>query len=336
MSDTDPTPELFTLDAIAKSISDFEALLRIKQKQLPAGSSIEAAGLAALEMLEVYNGNVKSNPSQDHRNEWREAVALADMLRKVLSVDGHPCFAELWPHLLLLLGKSNIALNVWNPSIDADANKVFELYMALILARLTSSVELDHPKHSSGGKNPDVIAELDGSSWAFACKVMHSKSPKSLLDRVRDGIDQIEACNAKHGIVVISLKNLIPHEAFWESMPKSDIWDLLVARPSQSVIGATMLQEWCATAQQQILKVFTDPEKDFRALFTGKKAIPAVLLHLCTTVSASVDDKPSFHFLRMFGTLNVDPLTEEVLAILEKLNRSLHNRSVSPLVSTEM
>jgi hypothetical protein len=234
------------------------------------------------------------------------------------------------------LAQTNIALNVWNPITDGDANKIFELYIALIISRLTTSLELDHPKHSSGGTNPDVIAELDGKRWAFACKVMHSKKIKTFRDRVREGIDQIERSDAERGIVVISLKNLIPHEAFWEEMPKSELFDMLADRPSQGVIGAEMLQKWCAAAQHQILKVFPDPERDFSALFTGKKAIPAVLLHLCSTVSASMNDKPSFHFLRMFGTVNVAPLPDDVLTLLEKLNRSLHNRSIAalaPLVS---
>jgi hypothetical protein len=330
MITADYIPEQFTLDAMAESISAFEDLLRRKQENLPAGSSIETAGLAVLEMLEIYKGNVQSDPSQDHRKEWREAVALADMLRKVLSADGHPCFDDLWPHILLLLGQANIALNVWNPSIDADANKIFELYMALIISRLTSSLELDDPEHSSGGTNPDVIADLEGARWAFACKVMHSRSPQTFLNRVREGIEQIENSNADQGIVVISLKNLLPHDDYWTLGPvQPGLWNELMPRAIEPEIVARMFNHFCAGYHQKVIDLFPNGPEGFRNLFTNKKATPVVLLHLCSTVSASVNDKPSFHFMRMLCALTEDPLPDGVLTMLNNLNLSLHNRFTS-------
>jgi hypothetical protein len=212
--------------------------------------------------------------------------------------------------------------------------------MALIISRLTSSLELDHPKHSSGGTNPDVIAELEGSRWAFACKVMHSDSPKTFLDRVREGIDQIERSDAEYGIVVISLKNLLPHDDYWAPPAvKSDLWDLLMPGAIEAEIVARMFQRFCADYHQRVIAQFPNGQEGFRDLFTGTKTIPVVLLHLCSTVSASVNDKPNFNFMRMFCALTEDPLPDDVLTLLEKLNRSLHNRSIAvpaPLVSPEI
>jgi hypothetical protein len=166
-------PELFPPEEIVQVIFGFEKLIGQKQKSLnfPRGSQIEKAGLAAIEILDKFKRKIPHDFSKDKSKEWRQAIALADMLRKVLRAVKHPCFDKLWPHLILLLGDANIALNVWNRKEDSDANKIFELYMALVLAPLCPHLDLDDPKHSSGGTNPDIIAKLDGSEWAFSCKV---------------------------------------------------------------------------------------------------------------------------------------------------------------------
>ena len=231
---------------------------------------------------------------------------------------------------MLLLGDGNIALNVWNPPSDAQANKVFELYMALVVAPLSQDLELDHPVHSSGGKNPDVIAELDGVRWGFSCKVMHTDSTKTFVERVRGGIDQIQRSVAAKeidcGVVVVSLKNLLPHDYFWTMPANSEIWNLVMPGPIQPEIVARMFQRFCAGFHKKVIAEFPDGASGFQNLFKGTKAVPAVLLHLCSTVSASLDGKPSFHFMRMFGALHVRPLPPDLQAIFEKLNLSLHNR----------
>jgi hypothetical protein len=323
-------PEIFTLDEIVKSISDFEQLLRQKQSSilLPPGSPIETAGLAALEMLDTFKRNVPHDTRQDHRTEWRQAIALADMLRKVLRIAGHPRFDRIWPHVLLLLGNTNTALNVWNRKEDQDANKIFELYMALVLAPLCPDLELEDPKHSAGGKNPDVIAPLNGSRWAFACKVMHSASPNAFIQRVREGVKQIQDSDAEKGIVVISLKNLLQHDFFWTMTANSQVWNLVMPGPVQPEIARRMFVHYCKSYHHQIIQKLLGGPAAFNDVFKNTKAVPAVLLHLCSTICVVDQEKSSFHFLRMFGSLNADPLPRDVQTTLEKLNNSLHGRFV--------
>src|SRR5688572_16292555 len=78
---------------------------------------------------------------------------------------------------------------------------------------------MDDPEKSSGGTNPDIIAEIGGVPWTIACKVMHSPLTKSLLDRVREGIDQINRSvahkSAQREMVMISLKNVLNHNELW-------------------------------------------------------------------------------------------------------------------------
>jgi hypothetical protein len=329
-------PEIFTLEEIVKSVFAFEDLIRQKQAplQLPPGSPIETAALAALEMLETFRRNVPHDTKRDHRNAWRQAIALADILRKVLRVAGHPRFDQIWPHLLLLLGKSNIALNVWNPKEDQDANKVFELYMALVLAPLCSDLELEDPKHSASGKNPDVIASLNGSRWAFACKVMHSPSPNAFIQRVREGIKQIQRSNADKGVVVVSLKNLLPHDEYWTVKREVGIADLIYSATIDPAVVTGDLLAICAGYHGLVIHELLGGPAAFNDLFKDTKAVPAVLLHLCTTVGAMTSGKPTFHYLRMFCSLNADPLPADLLATMEKLNQSLHGRVAPPAATT--
>lgn len=322
-------PEVFTLDQIIQSISDFETLVREKQKSPFYGASITTAGNAALEMLDTFKRNVPRDTMNDHRIEWNKAVALGDMLRKVLRAKDHPRFDRLWSHILLLLGKTNIALNVWNPKEDQDANKIFELYMALVLAPLSPDLEPEDPKHSAAGKNPDVITQLDGSRWAFACKVMHTDSAETFLQNVRKGVDQIQKSNAEKGIVVISLKNQLTHDEYWLSgRSQTSLADFLAPGVVDTAIVTARLTRICQKYHYQVITQLLGGPAAFNDIFKNTKAVPTVLLHLCTTVLVPNDGKPNFRFMRMFGTLSTDPLPPDLHATLEKLNLSLHNRSV--------
>jgi len=322
------TPEVFKLDQIVQSVLDFENLVREKQKSPFYGSSITSAGNAVLEMLDTFKRNVPHDTMHDHRIAWRKAVALGDMLRKVLRAKNHPRFDQLWPHILLLLGNANIALNIWNPKEDQDANKIFELYMALVLAPLCPDLEPEDPKQSAAGKNPDVIAQLDGARWAFACKVMHTDSAETFLQNVRKGVDQIQKSDAEKGIVVISLKNQLPHDEFWLSgRPQTSLADFLLPGTVDTAIVAVRLQEFCVRYHHRVITELLGGPAAFNDVFKDTKAVPAVLLHLCTTILVPNDGKPNFRLMRMFGALSTDTLPADLHATLEKLNLSLHNRS---------
>jgi len=322
------SPEIFSFQEIVQLMFEFEEFVIQKQAslKLPFGSPIEAAGLSAIEMLETFRRNIPHDAQRDHRKEWRQAIALGDMLRKVMRATSHPSFDKIWPHVMLLLGTGNIALNMWNPKEDSDANKIFELYMALVLAPLCPNLELDGPVRSSGGKNPDVIAELEGSRWAFSCKVMHSDSPETFVQRVQDGIRQIQRSDADKGIVVVSLKNLLPHDEYWTVKRLPTLADYIYFGPIDHRLVIRHLLEICGSCHQQVINDQLGGSAAFNDLFKGTKVVPAVLLHLCTTVGAMANGKPSIHLLRMFCSLNAAPLPADVLATLERLNNSLHGR----------
>lgn len=332
-------PELFSPDDIVQVILEFEKLVGRKREglNLPIGSQIESAGLTAIEMLGKFRENIPPDFQFESSEKWRQAIALGDMLRKVMRAVDHHSFDKLWPHIMLLLGDANIALNVWNSIRDADANKVFELYVALVAAPLCEKLDLDHPKHSSAGKNPDVIAEFDGNSWAFACKVMHADKSKTFLDRVKEGIEQIQECpNADQGLVVISLKNLLPHNQYWHQKREQSLADMLC--PGLVDFGAVAddIQRISDDYHQKVINELLGGSDGFNALFHEKKAVPAVFLHFSTTILFLNEGKPSFHLVRAFASMSADPLPDDVWEKLKKLNLSLHNRVEKFDQSTEI
>jgi hypothetical protein len=324
----EPGREIFTLEAIVQSIYDFEKLIQERNKslRLPPGSPIETASLAALQMLETFSRDLPQDTKQDYRREWCQAVALGEMLRKVMNVANHPFFDRLWSHVQLLLGDSNIALNVWNPKEDSGANKVFELYVALVLAPICTDLDLDHPVHSSAGKNPDVIAQLDGERWAFACKVMHTDSYETFIGRVKEGIGQIQCSNAEKGLVVISLKNQLPHEHCWAIKRQLGIADIISPGTVDLAIVACHIQEIAARYHRRVIDELLGGPSAFNDLFNNTRAVPAVLLHFCTTIFISNEGKPNFCLVRMFSLLNTNPISAKLLATLDSLNDSLHGR----------
>src|ERR1051325_2077811 len=139
-------PEMFTFGELQAMVFDFEKLAMKKNAPLvKGGSKFEAASLAMMEMLATYKREKPHDTKHDYREEWRRALSLGDILRKALSLRNHPLFDTIWPHLLLLLGDGEIAQNLWSAKEDQNPNKVFELYVALLVLPICTQIDLDDP-----------------------------------------------------------------------------------------------------------------------------------------------------------------------------------------------
>jgi hypothetical protein len=324
------SPELFAFGDMQRRLFEFEELLRNRTKiaAVAPGSVLEHAGLAVMKLLATYKREMSHDRQQDHREEWRKAISLSDILRKVLSSQRHPAFDQLWPHILLLLGNSEIAQNVWSPKEDGGANKVFELYVALLALPLCRSISMDDPVKSSGGDNPDVIAEIEGISWTMACKVMHSTLAKSLLDRVRDGILQIDRSvahsPAHRGIVVISLKNVLNHNELWPITREQITNDVIYQAYLDSGLLRKILECECKRYESELLELLGG-KQGFRDLFAGSRAEPLILVHLSTVVGLLHNGRPAHSLLRMLGSINVDPLPPKAMALCSSMNEVLQD-----------
>jgi len=155
---------------------------------------------------------------------------------------------------------------------------------------------------------------------------MHTDSPQTFLQNIRKGVDQIQRSNAEKGIVVISLKNQLPHDDYWLLKRQPSLADFICPGAVELAVVTDQLTRICKRYHVQIIDELLGGSAAFNGVFKDTKSVPAVLLHLCTTILIPNDGKPNFHFMRMFCSLNAEPLPTDFLATLESLNNSLHSR----------
>jgi hypothetical protein len=324
-------PTEFTYGEIEELFFEFEKLLRKQSASVPHNSNLERAGLTAMQMLATYKKEIPHDYKKDFRNEWRRVLSMADVLRKIISLQNYPAFNSIWPHVLLLLGNGEIAQNLWSPKEDGHANKVFELYAGLLALPLCTNIDMDHPQTSSGGKNPDIIATAQNTAWGIACKVMHSGLAKSMLDRVREGIEQIDRCsNVQRGLVVVSLKNVISHDDLWPVLKETETEELIYLSASSDKIAVQKMKALCKRYEIELLELLGGKD-GFRALFQGTKVEPWVLAYLSTATSLLRNGKPTFTLIRMLVAINVDdPLPESARRFAVAMNEILHDNYLDP------
>jgi hypothetical protein len=282
-----------------------------------------------MEMLDTYKREIPHDTRRDYRDDWRRALSLGDILRKVILLQHYPVFDSIWPHLLLLLGDGEIAQSLWSPKEDQNPNKVFELYVALLILPFCDRMDLDDPAASSGGKNPDILAEIHGEKWAFACKAMHSPLAKSLLDRVRDGIRQVKATDADNGVIVVSLKNVLKHDQLWPVTHEPGTGDYIYFAYQDSSSVEQYFHGECNRYQTELIELLGGPEK-FNDVFKGSRVYPVVLVHLCTAVSVLKNGRPRHHLIRMLCAIQTEPLPAKAQEVLWWMNEMLHESYLDP------
>jgi hypothetical protein len=252
----------------------------------------------------------------------------------MLHAQEHPDFGELLQHLGLLVGSADVSQFSMipisaSPSEKDTNNKVFELLVAGILFRMLSKIQLDKVRPSKLDKrNPDVIGEFQGKRWGFACKTCHTKNPKSFLERVEDGIDQIEKADVERGIVIVNLKNMIPHDEIWPAAknPLSGEWGY-GAYQNKDAARTMILQVF--TKFEEEVYILTGSRQMFVNKFRGKKAVPRVLMFYCSVAGYSP-------MLGVVSPIIVKQLTgagaptgeldSECESLMELFNDHLHDR----------
>jgi hypothetical protein len=325
-------PEVFSLEDNQQVVLEFEGLLRRHHMDIPIGSPLEEASMAILEMLEIRRDKTIHDRKTDCREKWRRGFFLADIARKALRAETHADFKNLLSHLRLLLEPSNFsqfsAIEVSaKPKAKEINNKVFELFVAVILFQICSNLRFDNPV-SSDGKKPDVIGEFKGKKWGVACKVSHSESPLTFLERVREGIDQIEKSDAEHGIVIVNLKNLIPHDIVWPAKLDKESGEWTYGAFPFRDGPSEMIQIIFQKFEQQVYAT-TGGRESFVRIFDSKKAVPLVLMFYCSVTGYSPNSGVVIPMIvkRMFGLgAPLEIMMPEAFEIADLFNDYLHDR----------
>lgn len=288
----------------------FEELLVKNGINIRQNSDLESKYLSVFDILFHFEQRERLDPQGDYRSLFRDFSALYDLSLKVLSVRSHSDFNQLLPHLEKLNGCS-VAQNEKSKITDQDANKIIELYVAALCMRFCKKISLDHPQNSIGD-NPDVIADIDGVNWGFACKTIHTKNSQTIYQNLEKAIDQIEKSNSDTGIPVLNLKNIVNHETIWPigrtfpivNEPFSFLWaDVNSVR--ESLLNDIGVEE-------------------LRNLFNGKKSLPSVLFiaQSATSVFRFETMSPAATRLNVMSLfqINEDEFKDEDIRVIQNLN----------------
>lgn len=277
-----------------------------------------------LDLVSAFNLETPADYTRDLRAALRAALGMVDLASKVVHVATHPDFGQICAHLRLLLAKdSHVVQSAASPVTDSESNKVFELLIGLSVMQFATNVRFDHPVDSSGGTNPDILGDFDGRTWGFACKAMHTPNVKSYADAVRRAVEQIHASRADAGFAVISLKNVVNHDASWIAVPREDGEIHYAAWPSAEEADLDL-----ETQVGRLLDGWEEAfggEQEIAAVFAGR-AVPVVLNYVHSVTLVERNGEPVLTTLRRIIPLALGlPLDSSAVGVLNSLDRAVQS-----------
>ena len=320
-------PRGFTSFAqIQKEVEEFALILRQRGIDITPRSPLDEMCLTLLGLEEQRKNTALVDANEDIRVALRGALGLHDIIRRIVRLHGRPEFAMLEGHLRLL-NSSTVAQNIAAPG-DKVAAKLFELLIGLVCLEAGKNLQVEEP-HQSYGDNPDILVDLDGRRWGFACKVLYGRSPIILFERLQKGVDQIEASPAEIGCTIINLKNQIDHDETW-----------VLANPAVRADGTEtptfgawrdiadprdMLSALAERRHEELLTV--NGEDAVKSLFEGKKSILGALLFLQTATALASPHGPVNTTVGIFSLMILGDMAPGALETLDRLNHAMHHRS---------
>jgi hypothetical protein len=279
-----------TIDEVDRTFDLFEALLQRRGVAIRSGSRLESAMLFARKILDVRRGEELPDVLDD-RAEWRELSGVFDLSRRLVAAAGAmpSKFEALVPALHLFCSDGQLAQTAPTPprddgQNDQDSDRLFELLVAVCLLPRISHLTIDEGR----GDNPDLLFRFSSGAgsrtWGIACKRLYSTRSQRYQATVRKAIDQIEKSPAEHGLVFVSLVNLVHHDTFYPALN-----DAGEATGFSKDLMVAMLESEQRRLDAETIGVdagFFDVE------FAGKKAMPGVVHYLATTYMTGSSDTP--------------------------------------------
>jgi len=314
--------QFYTYFDVEKLVQDFELILNQYGIEIQRSSELERLCLNIIDIKEKHPKPNLRAPHEDIRPYFRELLGLQDLMSKVVRAKDHPRFCSIIPHLKKL-NIANPLQNINTSVLNAENNKLFELYMATLCMNISQGdITVDDPDFSRGD-NPDIISYIGDRVWGFACKALHSSNVQTIFENIEKAVQQIESSSADVGIPILSIKNVINHDEFWPLQGQYE-------NTGEQLFGAyidlstpiSMIYEYTRELHSQLVSEIG--ESSFFELFQGKKSHPVCLIYCATATSIIINDLPIPTRLNMFNILTFSPnINDECSKILEELNHQL-------------
>jgi hypothetical protein len=308
-------------------VHKFEEILKGWNISIESGSELESVCLLIQDMEDRRQKKSSIEPMEDIRPSFRKACGLIEFVKTFVDQNDIRELNNFIPHIELLNNaKSAGAQNVKVLS-DDSSNKIFELYVALICMRIGKNVELASPKDNIGD-NPDVLADIEGRKWGFACKVMNGSSNMlTLFDRWEEAAKQIQKSPADIGCTFFNLRNWIDHDGFWPILNLKEY-----KQGQEPVYGAVCFDvivgylQFLANNSRNDFIEENESTNINKVLQDNPKVLPAILAFMQSTGSMISSVGP---IVTTVGILSIWPFREldaNDLNALTIMNASLHHR----------
>lgn len=280
-----------------------------------------ALGDIALAVMAVADRKGNPDIERDPRSHIRAVFGVAELARAVFAAQAHADFPRFIDHLRLLQGASGVQ-NLRSSPTDQATNKIFELLAAAAVLPCGTDIELDDPEKSTG-KNPDVLISIGSTRWGIACKALHSLNPQSIFENIEKAVEQISSSPADTGLVLLSAKNVIPHEQYWPSLA-----DIAPGGDAESFVAFSDPTEPFRTLRTQLRAIARSVvdyvgEGTMMKLFTASKALPAFALWAHTATGLETELGPVPMAVRQLYVEELAPISAEAQLALECLNHGL-------------
>lgn len=315
--------DIISFEQIEAETQKFESILKGYNIEIQTGSPLEQM---CFSLLELVRGKATAGDTmEDLRIQYRPAFGLHDLIRRIVRLHDHRDFPVLVDHLRLL-NTGTVAQNISAPT-DQVAAKIFELFIGLVCLEIGTDTRLDGPIHSYGD-NPDILTRLNGRLWGFACKVLSGRSPKTMFERLKEGIEQIEDSPAEIGCVIINLKNQIDHDKTWpllnrqkyeagEETPTYGSW-------VDDRAPIDILRQHARQCHKEFIQ--ENGADNIRKLLIGKKSTPGALLFLQTMTEIQFVEGPVNTLLRYFYLID-EEVSDADARVLDRLNDAMHHHA---------
>jgi hypothetical protein len=316
--------EFIGFSCMESTTNQFEQLLGEHGINIENGSTLEDV-ILKIKKISDYSGEpISIDTDQKIRQDFTEAMGISDFMVKIYNHRNHKDFKKLLPHLRLL-NCSSAPQNMKSATTDQGSNKLFELYIALLCMSISNDVDLDDPENSKGD-NPDVMFSWNNVRWGIACKVVHTKSRKTIIERVLEGYEQIARSSSEKGIVIVNFKNIVDI---------NKIWPILQA-PGEESLGIRAFDDKVEAIEILANEVFTifspdktqySPAEKGLALELAKQIFPGLVAFSHASTGVIIGQKPCPTLLRLLNKIPFGKITDDYDELLAQLNKAMHDIS---------